>query len=67
VTEHLRDLDWYGEQLGAAAYTGVTFTDVDLADCTSTGAVFEGCTSPTSTCGAVLLARRHGAEVDTSG
>ena len=26
----LRDLDWYGEELGAVVHTGVTFTDVDL-------------------------------------
>ncbi len=40
----VRDEDWYGEDLGAAHHTGVTFTDVDLTEATTSGATFEGCT-----------------------
>ena len=40
----LRDLDWYGEDLGAASYSGVTFTDVDFTEAVTKGATFEDCT-----------------------
>jgi uncharacterized protein YjbI with pentapeptide repeats len=39
----LRDLDWYGEDLGAVAYSDVTFVDVDLSETITRGASFERC------------------------
>ncbi|GGO70348.1 pentapeptide repeat-containing protein [Nocardioides deserti] len=42
--QHLRELDLYGEDLGAVRYVDCTFTDVDLTDARTAGAVFERCT-----------------------
>ena len=39
----LRDLDWYGEDLGATSYSEVTFTNVDLSETVTKGATFAGC------------------------
>ena len=36
--------DWCAEELGAARFVGVTFTDVDLTEATTSGAHFEDCT-----------------------
>lgn len=36
--------DWYAEELDARAYTGCTFSDIDLTESASTRSVFTGCT-----------------------
>ncbi|MGZ4622070.1 MAG: pentapeptide repeat-containing protein, partial [Blastococcus sp.] len=41
---HFREEDWYAEDLGAARFVECTFTDVDLSEATSAGALFERCT-----------------------
>jgi len=44
VGRHYRDDDWYGEDLGAARFERCTFTDVDLSEVSTGGAVFDQCT-----------------------
>ena len=41
---HFRGDDWYGDDLGAARFVECTFTDVDLSEATTSGAIFERCT-----------------------
>src|SRR6476619_5793188 len=36
--------DWYAEDLGAARFVECTFTDVDLSQATTSGALFDRCT-----------------------
>ena len=41
--QDLRGLDWYADDLGARSFVECTFTDVDLSETTSRGAMFDRC------------------------
>ena len=44
VGRTFRGEDWYAEDLGAARFVECTFTDVDLSETTTAGALFDRCT-----------------------
>ena len=41
--QQIKGEDWYAEELGAVRHVEVTFTDVDLSEATTAGAMFERC------------------------
>ena len=44
IGQEYRDEDWYGDDLGAIRFVDCTFTDVDLSEVRTSGALFESCT-----------------------
>ena len=59
--------DWYAEDLADARYVECTFTDVDLSEATTSGALFDRCTFHNCRFNASVQLRRRSWPATSSG